>query len=225
MSPSDAIHEPTHGRVQEMAACPQCASPVETPLGCPSCGTLFHLEKDPDPFEAIGLAARFRVDPEDLRRRMLRFSRMTHPDFFATAGPEVKERAERASAILNAAHAVVMDDAARADWLIGSLDGPDENEERAMPKEFLLEVLEWNELLEEARSIAAVSQERLASLRSDLERRRDGALASVASFLDPLPARGSPALREARRELNVVRYVDRTLGELEALRLSRAAAR
>lgn len=194
-------------------------------MGCPSCGTLFPIEQDPDPFEAFGLAPGLRVDKEDLRRRMLRFSRMTHPDFFANSGPEMLERAERASAILNASHAVLADEAARADWLIGSLGGPDENEERAMPKEFLLEVLEWNELLEEARSSSAVTQERLSSLRSELERRRGAALEAVSSLFHPLPPRGSPALREARREVNVVRYVDRTLGELEALRLSRAAAR
>lgn len=156
---------------------------------------------------------------------MLRFSRMTHPDFFANAGPEMLGRAERASAVLNATHTLLADGASRADWLIGSLGGPDENEEGAMPKEFLLEVLEWNELLEEARSSSAVTQDRLSSLRGDLERRRAAALESVARLLDPLPPCGSPALRAARRDVNVVRYVDRTLGELEALRLSRAAAR
>jgi molecular chaperone HscB len=194
-------------------------------LGCPSCGTLFRLEKDPDPFDTLGVPVGFRVDSDELRRRMLRFSRMTHPDFFANAGPEMLERAERASAILNASHSLLADAAARADWLIGSLGGPDENEERAMPKEFLLEVLEWNELLEEARSGSAVTEDRLSSLRSDLERRRAAALEVVAGLLEPLPSRGSPALREARREVNVVRYVDRTLGELESLRLSRASAR
>jgi hypothetical protein len=44
-------------------------------------------------------------------------------------------------------------------------------------------------------------------------------------LLDPLPPSGSPALRDARAQLNVVRYVDRTLGEIEALRLSRAESR
>jgi molecular chaperone HscB len=194
-------------------------------LGCSSCGTLFRLEEDPDPFGALGFPMGFRVDSEELRRRMLRLSRMAHPDFFANAGPERLARAERASAILNASHAVLADEASRADWLIGSLGGPDENNERAMPKEFLLEVLEWNEMLEEARSSATVTEDRLTSLRLDLERRRAAALESVGRLLDPLPPRGSPALREARRELNVVRYVDRTLGELEALRLSRAATR
>ena len=208
-----------------MTACPRCAAPVETPLGCPACGALFDLERDPSPFEALGLAAGFRIDPQELRRRVLRFSRMTHPDFFATASAEDRGRAERASAILNAAHAVLADDAARADWLIGSLGGPDENEERAMPREFLLEVLEWNELLEEAKSSAAVTKDRLADLRVELERRRTAALDSVGRLLDPLPPRGAPGLRESRREVNVVRYVDRALGEIEALRLSRAGAR
>lgn len=208
-----------------MNACPRCSSPTETPLGCLSCGTLFRLERDPDPFEALGLVAGFRVDPQELRRRVLRFSRVTHPDFFATASAEVLERAERASAILNAAHALLADEAARADWLIGSLGGPDENEERAMPREFLLEVLEWNELLEEARSSGAVTEDRLTKLRRDLEVRRAAALEAVGRFLDPLPSPGSPKLREARREVNVVRYVDRALGEIETLRLSRAETR
>jgi hypothetical protein len=47
----------------------------------------------------------------------------------------------------------------------------------------------------------------------------------VARLLEPLPAYGSESLREARRALNVVRYVDRALSELESLRLSRAEAR
>ena len=208
-----------------MKACPRCSSPAETPLGCPACGTLFPLERDPNPFQAFGLVASHRVDPRELQRRMLRFSRMTHPDFFATAGAEALERAERASAILNASHAVLADGAARADWLIGSLGGPDENEERAMPREFLLEVLDWNELLEEARSSAAVTEERLAGLRGELELRRAAALAALLRLLDPLPEPGAPGLREARRELNVVRYVDRALGEIEALRLARAGTR
>ena len=207
------------------ASCARCAAPVETALGCPACGALFPLDGDPDPFQALGLGRSFRVDAQDLRRRVLRFSRMTHPDYFATSDAATRERAERASAILNASHAILGDDAARAGWLIGSLGGPDENEERTMPREFLLEVLEWNELLEEAKSSDEVSDERLAGLRTELEARRASALESVGRLLDPLPAPGAAALRDARRELNVVSYVDRSLREIEALRLSRAGRR
>jgi hypothetical protein len=96
-----------------------------------------------------------------------------------------------------------------------------------MPQAFLLEVLEWNEILEEARARPAASgpDPRLAGLGETLAARRADALRAVAARLEPLPARGAPGLRDVRRELNAVRYLDRALGELESLRLARAEAR
>jgi molecular chaperone HscB len=208
-----------------MIPCPRCSKPTETPLGCLACGTLFDLENDPDPFTALGLEPGFRIDKENLRRRVLRLSRLVHPDFFATAGEAERARAERASAILNAAHATVSDDVARADQLVEILGGPSEDAERAMPKEFLLEVLEWNEFLEEARASRSVSDEKLQGLRRELGERRSTAIEAVSRLLEPLPAHEAPGLREARRELNAIRYVDRALGDIEALQLSRAEAR
>jgi molecular chaperone HscB len=207
-----------------MASCSRCAATLETPLGCLACGALAPIRpgsESPGPFEAFGLAPAYAIDLQDLRRRLLRYSRLTHPDFFATAAEEEKQRAERATAVLNSAFAVLSDDAARADHLVRSLGGPDENAERAMPQDFLMEVLEWNELLEAAKRGEGLP----ASFRADLESRRAQAMARIAELLDPLPANGAESLREVRRRLNVVRYVDRALGELEALRLSRAEAR
>ena len=211
-----------------MSICPRCSAELETPLGCLACGALLPLGSDLDrldPFEAFGLVRGHAVDGKDLRRRLLRFSRLVHPDFFATATPEEKRRAEKASAVLNSAFALLSDDAARADHLVRSLGGPDENAEREMPKEFLMEVLEWNETLEEARGDPSVSAERLESLRKELEARRAEALEAVAALLTPLPADGSASRVEARTKVNAVRYLDRTLAEIEALRLARAERR
>jgi molecular chaperone HscB len=209
-----------------MAECPHCRAPLETPLACGSCGRLLATGSDPTPFETLGLEASGAVDPAELRRRLLRFSRLTHPDYFAAAAPEERARAEHATALLNAAHEILSDDVRRATWLVRHLGGPDENEERAMPAPFLAEVLEWNEMLAEARATpGAVGDPQLLGLKNDLLEQRREALASIARRLSPLPTRGAPALREVRRELNAVRYLDRALSEIEALRLSRAESR
>ena len=113
----------------------------------------------------------------------------------------------------------------RADWLVRWLGGPDENELREMPKPFLLEVLEWNERLEEARNSREPIESELESIESSLREQRAEIAASIRRAMSPLPARGSSELRAARQELNAMRYVDRALAEIETLRLSRAAPR
>jgi molecular chaperone HscB len=208
-------------------ACPRCKASLETPLACSACGALVPPGSDATPFAILGLESGFAVDPAELKRRLLRFSRLVHPDFFATAGPDALAAAERASAALNAAHEIVADEFSRADWLVKSLGGPDEQAERAMPQAFLMEVLDWNEALEAARAAAPGSAERaaVARLATDLEARRRELFANLARRLTPLPARGAPELTAARKELNAVRYLEKTLSEIDALRVAQSLSR
>lgn len=208
-----------------MAHCPHCQALLETPLVCGSCGRLLQTEREPTPFESMGLAISHRVDVADLRRRLLQLGRLVHPDYFATGSEAERERAEHAAALLNEAHEILADEAQRADWIVRHFGGPGEDDERAMPQAFLAEVLEWNESLEDARRRATGSPPDLSPLERDLRARRARALATVADLLSPLPEHGSPALRDVRRELNAVRYMDRTLSEIETLRLARAESR
>lgn len=207
-----------------MNLCPYCEATLVTPLVCTACETILRLETQPGPFAVFGLTPRWDVEPRELKRTLLKLSRFLHPDFFATAEAETRELAEHASAALNEAYEVLTSDSARADWLVRSLGGPADADERQMPQAFLMQVMEWNETLEEAREAAPDSPARRATeaLAETLRDERREHIEAVGALLTPLPAPGSGELTEARRELNVVRYLDRTRQELESLRLEAA---
>ena len=212
------------------APCPSCGAALETPLCCTSCGTLFPVAGEPDPFELLGVPRKFDLDKALLRRRLRTLSRRMHPDFFGTAGDQQRALAERNTAALNEAYEELSGDLRRADGLVRRLGGPDEQAERQMPQEFLMEVMEWNESLEELRSAEPSTEPpsggpaagELDSLEAQLNDRHDQTLAEVGRLLTPLPEPGTPALGEVRRLLNALRYLQKTLSEIEALRLTRA---
>ena len=210
-----------------MADCPNCGARLETPLGCQACGTPLALGREPTPFEVFGFEPAYALDAAELQRRLLRFSRIVHPDYFAAGDAATRALAERNTARLNQAHALLAEPASRADWLVRHRGGPSEAEQRDMPRSFLMDVLEWNETLDAARQAAPGSAERAAldQLESTLREKRRTVLADVERLLTPLPQRGSPELAAARAELNALRYLDKTLSEVAALRLEHATSR
>ena len=189
---------------------------------CESCGELVDAGSSPTPFAVFGLEPSFALDPALLRARLLELARRVHPDFFAGEDVRRRELAEQASAQLNAAHQLLADEVRRADWLVTDLGGPRESEERAMPAEFLQEVLEWNEAIEEARESqpGSADRARLDPLGARLDEERAQRMREIAEKLSPLPARRAPALAETRKVLNAVRYLDRARREIRELRLA-----
>ena len=206
-----------------MTDCVSCGATLDTPLVCSACGALSSPSTAPNPFEVFGLEPAYAVDAAALGKQLLALTRRMHPDYFAGDAAQ-HELAERNTAELNAAHEILADDFRRADWLIRHLGGPDENAERSMPQEFLMEVLEWNEALEAAGEAAPGSPERdLSALRADLEARRRACFDALAEALTPLPPPGSESLAAVRKRLNAVRYLDRALSDITALALGQPA--
>lgn len=210
-----------------MPDCPACNATLETPLACGVCGALIEVDGEFDPFAVFGLERKWAVDAQDLSKRLLRFGRLVHPDYYAAAGEAARALAERNTASLNEAHELLSNDFRRADWLVRALGGPSESDERQMPQAFLMEVLEWNETLDEARGAAEGSAERAAldGLGETLDSERIDTMQRIGDLLTPLPDAGSAHLTDLRRELNAVRYLDRALRELKALRLQNAGSR
>ncbi|MBM3975734.1 MAG: Fe-S protein assembly co-chaperone HscB [Planctomycetes bacterium] len=210
-----------------MPDCARCSAALTSALVCEACGALVPGAAAGDPFAVFGLTTAYTIDARALRKRLLKLSRLLHPDFHGTAEAAQRELAAHHSAELNSAHEVLADDCRRADWLVRHLGGPSEQTERAMPQAFLMEVLEWNEALEAARGSAPGSAPRaaLGALAADLEAQRRALLQSLNRLLEPLPATGAPALADARRALNALRYIDRAAGEIAELVLGATAPR
>lgn len=216
---------------RSQCACERCGRPLESTVACLECGALLQIDEE-DPFRAFGVARAFQVDAKLLRKKLLKLQRATHPDFFATQGDAERDAAERATSSLNAAYEILSDELRRADWLVAAQGGPSRDDERQMPQAFLMEVMEWNEVLEEARGTntgdgssgdgssgdgSSGDGKALENLSSELNTARSEELAGLERDLTPLPSVDDERLRTVRRRLNALRYIDRALGEIATL--------
>jgi DnaJ-domain-containing protein 1 len=194
---------------------------LDSALFCERTKRMLEARGNLTPFEVLGLRPSYPLDDGTMRKRLLLLSRELHPDFYGQADEATRDLAERNMAELNRAFRILSDDFRRADWLVRSLGGPSEEEERQMPSEFLMEVMEWNEEVEDAAHSPLGSPERvrMVKLEEDLVRRRRTSMDEVAAQLTPLPPAKSAQLTDVRQRLNTVRYLNRTLKEIAEIRL------
>ena len=205
--------------------CNHCSEVLVSPLACGSCDSLFPVAGTMSPFEVLGMRTSARLDRSVLRKRLLELQRLMHPDFHGAAGEALKDLAEHNTAELNAAFEMLRDESKRASWLVESLGGPTESAERQMPQAFLMEVMEWNEELEELKAAAepAATLPRLEDFRAQLNLERARLLEDVLDRLEEELARElhePDALSSLRRDLNAIRYIDRALTEVATLTLA-----
>ncbi|NCT95471.1 MAG: Fe-S protein assembly co-chaperone HscB [Chitinophagaceae bacterium] len=101
-------------------------------------------------FELFNIPVAFRVDNKQLTATYFELQKRYHPDRFAQAGADEQEEALRMSALVNRAYKTLKDPDETIKYLL-SLKGLLEEEEKyALPPDFLMEMMELNERMEEA---------------------------------------------------------------------------
>jgi molecular chaperone HscB len=171
-----------------------------------------------DHFELLGLPRRYTLDSRALEQAYLLRSRAVHPDFHTTATPAEQAASLELSAALNAAYATLRDPLRRAEYLLKLYGGPSAEEQKQMPPEFLAEMLECREQLEQARH----NPQALAELEADFHRRQDQVMEQLAAWfaeLEKIPdhePRHLDIRRRIRMLLNAARYVQGLLRDLHA---------
>ncbi len=165
-----------------------------------------------DPFATLGLGRDYDIDRAHLQRAYLTKAAKWHPDRFAD--PVRRSEAEQRSAEINRARVVLEDDEQRAEALLTFFGGPGKSDDKSLPDDFLMDILEVRQELEEAvHSGDAQGKQRVeqwAEQQRAAYRQRVGEL--FHSIGNPPDAH---ALRGIRLELNAWRYIERLIEQLD----------
>jgi molecular chaperone HscB len=145
-----------------------------------------------DHFERLGLPRRFSLQADELERNYLARSRAVHPDLAGEAASEESSR-------LNEAYATLRDPFRRVEYLLQLLGGPGAKEVSQAPPEFLEEMMELRERVEEAKTDEKARQ----TLEQELLHRRNEIVEEVGQQLDA----SNPDLQIARMKLNSARFI------------------
>jgi molecular chaperone HscB len=101
-------------------------------------------------FSFYGLEAKFELDGEKLKQLYLEKSKLYHPDFYANDSKSYNT-ALMASAYNNQAYKILNSEISRASYLL-ELKKP-QLENKTLPQDFLMEMLELNEAIDEMTDI------------------------------------------------------------------------
>lgn len=170
----------------------------------------------PDPFDILGLPARFALDAQVLEARVRELQRALHPDKHANGTPAERRAALSRAVTVNEAHRALRDDLSRAAALL-RLRGREVREGGQADPAFLMEIMELRETLGEARAARAIERVRAlaAEVRASVERSR-------AALTEALDVQGD--LDRADAELSKMRYYRRFLDEVELAEEDAASA-
>lgn len=154
-------------------------------------------------FQVLGVEARFDLSPRDLRAAWMRRAAAVHPD----AAGAIDD-----SARVNDAMRILSDPIQRAQALL-ELRGAPEGDARALPQEFLLEMMELRERADGCAGDAARTEE----LRAEAMSRREAAVAEIAAGFAASGA-GAIDAASARRiaeRIGVIRAFERMVEQLD----------
>ncbi len=141
------------------------------------------MDFNADHFALFQQPCRFRQDVALLDKRYIDAQAQVHPDRFAHAGEAERRLSLQWATRVNEAYQTLKKPLTRAKYLL-MLAGHDLGEENntAMPADFLMEQMEWREALEEART--AGNHHELEAMHRRIRQRMNDSYEEIAVLLD-----------------------------------------
>jgi molecular chaperone HscB len=168
-----------------------------------------------DPFETLGVPARFETDLAALEQRHRELSKALHPDRYAGSAAAERRMALGRAIEVNEAYRALRDPIARADALLrrAGIVLSETNQPKLSPA-MLMEMMESREELADAHRRKDLA--RVAALGEAMRARQDRAVAALAGAFDAAGGeRGR--LEELLPRVGELRYLRRFLDEVSAI--------
>ncbi|MCC7298544.1 MAG: hypothetical protein IT244_09440 [Bacteroidia bacterium] len=122
-------------------------------------------------FSLYGFTPKFHLDEQALRLAFLQMQREWHPDFYGN-DPEKQQLAISKTSLNNEAHKALSAYTTRIAYILKEMGLSGEGEKNTLPPDFLMEMLDLHDLIEEAVQGDAMAmeqaQEQLSALETDL---------------------------------------------------------
>lgn len=148
-------------------------------------------------FELFGLERGFFPDLGQVKRKYYELSRQYHPDFFIQQGEVARERAEEKLKEVHAAYAVLSDRDKTMAYLLELETGLGAEEKYALQPAFLMEMMEYNEALQEAEG----PEERMRVQEEIVNKKKE-----LYEDIEPLLAAYQPGVVSPKAMLQVKEY-------------------
>ncbi len=121
-------------------------------------------------FNFFELTPSYYIDLVDLKKRYYTLSRSKHPDRYATSDAETRSQAEQEYSEINKAYETLKEETTRLQYLLHGIGVISEGENYQLAPDFLMEMLELNELKLEKTEEAQIQITQLEnSLNTELE--------------------------------------------------------
>ena len=163
-----------------------------------------------DYFSLLGVSRAYHLNADELEQKYLTLSKERHPDRFVKAETRKRVAALQESMELNNAYKTLKKPVSRAEYLL-TLEGVEIGANETLDPNFLAEMLEWREELQQAKQ--RTDGPAIRKLEEQALDRRDEALVRIGRHFSVLASAAdkSALLDEVKRELILLRYVHRYL--------------
>jgi molecular chaperone HscB len=196
---------------------------------CPSCHRILPLVENIDYFSYLGLKKQLNLDIDDLEKRFYEMSRKYHPDYHTNGDEIEKEISEERTSFLNSAYRILRDPIQRAKYLLQLEWGEIPKEDKKVPPELLMEIMELQEKLQEEKTEEDIGRKKelkkvLNRISDDLKNKLDSMNVELNSLFrkwDDLNEHTAPIelrhsiLKEISKNLSIRAYLGTLISTYE----------